>query len=323
MASKRELIALLSDGQWHSGDELGAALNVSRTAIWKQIANLDALGLEITRQKTKGYQLQSPIDLLDAAALHDLVDDHSRFSGIDVFDSIESTNDALLARVRAGNTELYLCTAEQQTAGRGRRGRQWVSPYGQNIYLSACWPVSGGVQALEGLSLAVGVAVVDALTAAGVTQLGLKWPNDVLGPDGKVGGVLIDIAGDPSGEMVAVIGVGINMSLLDSQKQAIDQAAQGANELGLVCSRTALVGELIRSLDLLLADFTEQRFVGYQDRWQALDRFAGMPVELRAGDRLDEGVGVGVDAAGNYGIKDALGNVHWFAGGEVSLRPAP
>ena len=121
---------------------------------------------------------------------------------------MDSTNAEPMRQAEAGGAPGLVCTAEQQTAGRGRRGRQWVSPFASNLYLSLVWEFSQGAAALEGLSLAVGVAVARALAACDVPAVQLKWPNDVLHDGAKLGGILLEMTGDAAGACQVVVGVG-------------------------------------------------------------------------------------------------------------------
>ena len=211
-----KLLSLLADGEFHSGDDLGVALGVTRAAVWKQIQRLqEDRGLDIFSVKGKGYRLASPIDLLDSSKIKGNLSASAKLlvSDVQVFGSVTSTNDIAMKHAEAQGRPGYVCVAEQQTAGRGRRGRPWVSPYGTNIYLSLVWDFFDGAAALEGLSLAVGVVVANALKAKGLAGVELKWPNDVLVEGAKLGGILLEMTGDPSGHCQVVLGVGINTSV--------------------------------------------------------------------------------------------------------------
>jgi len=314
------LINLLSDNQWHTGGSLGDRLGVSRNAIWKQMTAIEGLGLEVERSKLKGYRLLNDIDLIDEHAVQQAVSRNVYFESLDYLDVLGSTNDHLLSKLP--NERLRsVCIAEQQTAGRGRRGRQWLSPYGQNLYMSFLWPVLGGAQSMQGLSLAVGVVVAEVLSRAGVEGVGLKWPNDLLVDTGKVGGILIDVTGDPQGELVAVIGLGVNLTLLESQQSAISQPAQGVRAMGLDCTRTELAVQLIEAMGALLSTYEAIGFDAYLERFMSMDRFKGAAVKMLVGGNEIFGVASGVDADGQYLIvRDDTGELQAFSGGEVSLR---
>ena len=191
-----KLLTLLKDGRFHSGEALGAALGVSRSAVWKQLQSLESeLGLAVYKVRGRGYRLAAPLLLLDAGEI-------SRRSAqaywpVQVYDEIDSTNAEALRLVAEGRPAPFLVLAERQSAGRGRRGRAWSSPFAQNLYYSLVLRVDGGMRQLEGLSLVVGLAVRRALQEMGV-RAGLKWPNDVLVENRKIAGILLELVGDPA-----------------------------------------------------------------------------------------------------------------------------
>jgi BirA family biotin operon repressor/biotin-[acetyl-CoA-carboxylase] ligase len=153
---KTVLLPLLADGEFHSGQELAGVLGVSRTAVWKQLEKLRELGLQIESVRGKGYRIRGGMELLEASRIEAGLTADSRrlLAELVVADVLDSTNAEVLRRMERGGPSGLACVAEQQTAGRGRRGRQWVSPYAGNIYLSLGWEFAGGAAALEGLSLA-------------------------------------------------------------------------------------------------------------------------------------------------------------------------
>jgi BirA family biotin operon repressor/biotin-[acetyl-CoA-carboxylase] ligase len=179
----RLLLPLLADGEFHSGQDLADAMGVSRTAVWKQVNRLvtDSV-LAIESVKGKGYRIHGGIDLLDAARVKVALDARANalMTRLEILDTVDSTNAHVMRLAEQGCLAGLVCTAEQQSAGRGRRGRPWVSPYASNLYVSLLWKFTQGAAALEGLSLAVGVAVARALQACDVPNVKLKWPNDVL-----------------------------------------------------------------------------------------------------------------------------------------------
>lgn len=315
------ILELLSDGQFHSGDELGEALGVSRAAVWKQIQKLQDKGLDIFSVKGKGYKLSTPIDLLNADEILRHVESEvlPLLSDVEVHSVVSSTNDIAMRNASNNLGCGYVCLAEQQTAGRGRRGRAWVSPFGANIYLSMVWGFSGGAAALEGLSLATGVVVAEALCELGCRNVRLKWPNDLLVGSAKVGGVLLEMTGDPSGQCQVVLGLGVNTKIAQADGSAIDQAYAQLFDHGVVLSRNQLAGKLISELTRMLQQFSVDGFGKYQQRWEAMDAYRGKPVAIHAGSQVTRGVARGVDATGGLRLETASG-LEIFKGGELSLR---
>ena len=203
---KLAILDLLSDGQFHSGEELGEVLKISRAAISKHIAVIQDWGLEVYKVKGKGYALSNPIELLNGALIH-----HANLPSPKLLGVIDSTNQYLLNNmdtIQSGQS----CFAEYQEAGRGRRGRTWVSPFGCNIYFSLYWRLEDGLAATMGLSLAIGIAVVDALERLGCSNLKLKWPNDIYIFNKKITGILIQNSLKGSTLQSSIIGIGLNVN---------------------------------------------------------------------------------------------------------------
>ncbi|VVQ11596.1 Bifunctional ligase/repressor BirA [Pseudomonas fluorescens] len=311
------LLKLLKDGRFHSGQALGAALGVSRSAVWKQLQQLEAeLGLSIHKVRGRGYQLAAPLALLDPAEIGRLA------SNCDwpvlVFDSIDSTNAEALRAIERLQAAPFLVLAERQTAGRGRRGRKWVSPFAENIYCSVVLRVEGGMRQLEGLSLVVGLAVMQALRGVGVQGVGLKWPNDVLVGQKKIAGILLELVGDPADVCHVVIGVGINVNM--QMTDEVDQQWTSVRlESGRVIDRNYLVAELEMTLQKYLERHRDGGFSAVQDEWQQNHLWQGRAVSLIAGVNQIDGEVLGIDSQGGLRLKvDGVEKV--FSGGELSLR---
>lgn len=322
--STRMLVERLADGEFHSGEELGAALGVSRAAVWKQLQRLrETTGLAFESVRGRGYRLPGGIELLQRERMLEQLSPACRtlLAGFELHDQIDSTNRRALGLLQEGAGGGWLVSAEQQLAGRGRRGRQWASPYGCNLYCSLTWVFEGGAAALEGLSLAVGVAVVDALVAIGTAGVGLKWPNDVLAQRAKLAGILLEMAGEADGRCQVVVGIGINVNMRGSGAESvIDQAWTDVATLqGATVSRNRLMAALLEALLPTLQRFEREGFAPFRERWSALDAFAGEEVVVHLGERMVLGRSVGVDGRGALGVETPQG-VQWFHGGEVSLR---
>jgi len=318
-----QVIALLAYGEVHSGEELGSLLGVSRTAVWKQLKKLESMGLSLSSVKGQGYQLENGLELLEQSKLENKlsVATRSAISQLDVLRSVDSTNALAMKKAQAGEGHGYICLAEHQSAGRGRHGRQWVSPYGRNIYLSMGWAFTGGAAVLEGLSLAVGVAIVRALSANGVNGVKLKWPNDVLWEGNKLAGVLLEMTGDASGECQVIVGVGINVHMLASEAGSIDQPWASLSAINKHISRNSLAADLINELTTLLSDYQVQGFKPLRAEWEGLDSFSRQEVEIRMGDTSIIGTDAGVSDSGALKLQTAEGE-QLIYGGEASLRRA-
>ena len=319
-----KLLQILSDGEYHSGEELGKLLSISRAAIWKQMQKVEALGLPVESQKGRGYRIAGGLDLLAHDTLCNQISPKAKslLKQLEVQSTVVSTNELAKQRAEEANASGLVIVAEQQTNGRGRRGRQWVSPYGCNLYLSLVWGFDGGVSALEGLSLAVGVAVQKAVIRIGAQALELKWPNDLLWQQRKVGGILLEVIGDPTGFCQVIIGVGLNVDMPEDHAADIDQS--WANLVELVqgdIAKNELAGFVVDELLILLSDYHEMGFKHYRDEWYQYDAYADEAVTLSLMGKVVEGVARGVDDTGALRLEIA-GEIKVFSGGEVSLRGA-
>lgn len=317
----KQILELMADGNFHSGKVLGELLGVSRTAVWKHLQKLSDVGVELESVKGKGYRLPGGVELLDESKIRAaLTPDADRFlSRVDVFQSTDSTNVRAMARAAMPDAHGYVCMAEHQTQGRGRRGRAWVSPFGQSLYFSVVVEFSGGAAALEGLSLAVGVALVRAAQKLGAEGVGLKWPNDVLWQGRKLAGILLEMTGDPSGACQVVVGVGLNVSITEAAAAQIDQPCVGMSELVSGVSRNELAAEVLNELLPLLSGYQKDGFTVYRDEWSKLNVHAGTSVALATVSESIEGEVVGVSATGAL-LLSVDGVIQEFHGGEVSLR---
>ncbi|WP_461538638.1 bifunctional biotin--[acetyl-CoA-carboxylase] ligase/biotin operon repressor BirA [Spongorhabdus nitratireducens] len=315
------LLDLLADGFFHSGEELGEKLGISRAAVWKKIKHLEELGLRLDSVRGKGYRLASGIELLDTAkiAAHlkpELVDNVL----LHCDPVVRSTNDWVQQCEQENPGRWNICLAECQTSGRGRRGRSWQSPFGSSIYYSMIWHVRQGVASLEGLSLAVGLALVRTVEAFGGKGVQLKWPNDVLWQGRKLAGVLLEISGDPTGECKVVIGMGVNGRLFPEDRQQIDQPVADLHEiLPVRASRNEVIARLTNTLIPMLETFGQSGFAAFQQEWSRYDAFVGRQVVLSTATDAICGEALGVEVDGGLKIRTANG-IQIFKGGELSLR---
>lgn len=317
------ILALMADGEYHSGKDLGELLGVSRTAVWKHLQKLEAYGIPLESVKGKGYRLRGGLELLDADRIRAGLSPVAAgfLSELDVRQSVDSTNVQAMARAVAGGAHGYVCLAEHQSAGRGRRGRAWVSPFGQSLYCSVVVEFSGGAAALEGLSLAVGVALVRAAKQLGAEGVGLKWPNDVLWQGRKLAGVLLEMTGDPAGACQVVVGIGLNVSMAQESAADIDQPWADMNQVLPGVSRNELAAVMLDQLLPVLATYHLQGFAAYRQEWEAAHVHAGSDVRLLTVSEDIAGVALGVTDSGALRLQ--IGDtVQEFNGGEVSLRGA-
>ena len=317
------LLSRLSADSPLSGSALASALGVTRAAVWKQVEALRALGAPIVAEAGLGYRLAWPIDWLDreriAAELAPA--QRARVGDISVNWQIDSTSSELLRRAATDGRDLLVCCAETQTAGRGRRGRDWRSPLGGNVYFSLLKRFDHGMGALTGLSLAAGTAVITALNDCGATGAGLKWPNDVLAGGRKLAGVLIELGGEFLGPCYAVIGIGINLRLPADVVAAIDQpvtdvaALTGADPPSRNCLAGRLLARLIETLDR----FAERGFAAIVADYAQADLLHGKAVRVAAADGTRDGIAEGVDIRGALRVRHGDAITHYDSA-EVTVR---
>lgn len=313
-----QLLSILADNQFHSGQALGQKLGTTRATISNHIKMLTTLGLDIYSVTGKGYRLAQPLNLLNLDEIKDFLP-ASHSAEIEVLNVIGSTNQYIkdkLPMISSG----HCCLAEAQTAGRGRHGRKWVSPYAASLYLSMYWSFSGGYAVLGGLSLAVGVAIVKALENCGVQGAKLKWPNDIYAQGKKLAGVLIEVEGQMGAECQTVVGIGLNMALPDT----VDEITQPWTDLNDLCEqpidRNKMASGIISELYKSLALFENSGLDGFIAQWRSLDIYANQPIKLIIGTKTITGISRGIDTNGAILLENEQG-LRAYHGGEISVRP--
>ncbi len=324
--NKKKLLHLLADGFFHSGTELADQLKLSRSAIWKIINTLESSGVEIIAVSGKGYCLKNPIELLDEDLLKQYLSEDSKelITRIELHDQIDSTNKYLndLAHKDQSASAIF-CLAEQQTSGKGRRGRPWVSPFGSNCYLSLLWRFEEGPASLSGLSLAIGVAVIRALKKQGIQGIGLKWPNDIFWQQKKLGGILLEVSGESNGPCSAVIGLGLNVHLSDDVAVGIEQEWTDINKIvgdSIAISRNKLLANLMSEILQVCQDYTEKTFSDYSNEWRSYDCLQNQQVNVFIGQKTISGIVKGIDDDGLLLLQIESGEIKHYASGEISFR---
>ncbi len=313
----------MADGEFHSGEALARAFEVSRASVWHAIRELEAAGLEIYKVHGRGYRLQQPLALLDRASIESrLGADAGRFA-LDIRDTVDSTNTRLLEMAAAGAASGTVLAVEWQPGGRGRLGREWHAGMGEALTFSLLWRFTRGAGALSGLSLAVGSALARALEAEGAPAIGLKWPNDVLWRGRKLAGILIELAGDALGPTAAVIGVGVNVRLSDGTRARIGQpAAELEKVCGAAPDRNRLLARVLAELAATLDTFGREGFAPLRAEWQRRHAHQGKRVTLTFPDGSRQaGRAAGVAEDGSFLLETRAGTKRYHSG-EITLRPA-
>lgn len=323
--SDRALVAHLADGQVHSGERLAHALGVSRAAVWKGIERLRSHGIEVLAEPRRGYRLPATVELLEESRLLSALAPgrRERLCGIDVLFEVDSTNDRLLGGDPPPPDRARLCCCELQHAGRGRRGRRWLAPFGQGIAMSIGWQFRAMPRDLPALGLAIGVAIARGLARVGARGIRLKWPNDVCFEDRKLGGVLIDLRAEAEGPVHVVIGIGLNLALSASARGDIEatgvRAAAVADACATTPTRNEVAGTVVDEVLAVLEDYERSGFAPLRAQWSALDAFANRRVRLSLGAESVHGIARGIDAEGAL-LLDVDGAMRTFLSGDLSLR---
>ncbi|WLS78691.1 bifunctional biotin--[acetyl-CoA-carboxylase] ligase/biotin operon repressor BirA [Erwinia pyri] len=309
------LIDILSDGEFHSGEQLGERLGMSRAAINKHVQTLKDWGIDVFTVTGKGYSLPAPMQLLNEEKIAAQLNE-GRLAVIPV---IDSTNQYLLEKMdtlRSGDA----CVAEYQQAGRGRRGRQWFSPFGSNLYLSMYWRLDQGPMAAMGLSLVIGIVIAEVLRSLGADEVRVKWPNDLYLNDRKLAGILVELTGKTGDAAQLVIGAGINLAMRTPDAAIVNQGWINLQEAGVNVDRNTLTARLINTMRESLPIFEREGLAPFIQRWSELDNFINRPVKLLIGDKEIPGIARGIDQQGGL-ILEQDGVKKSWVGGEISLRP--
>jgi BirA family biotin operon repressor/biotin-[acetyl-CoA-carboxylase] ligase len=321
MSLPYSILKTLSDGCFHSGESLAKAARVTRAAVWKAIQTLQSgYGLDIHSVHGRGYRLAQSIELLDRTSILQHLHQQSQLAGLETLLTIDSTNQYLMHANPQAVHAPWVVLAEQQTAGRGRRGRTWQSPFAGNIYFSLRWRFNQINANFIGLSLVIGVVVCRVLMRQGIEQLGLKWPNDVLCQGKKLCGILIEMRGETNGPYDAVIGVGLNLAMPDDIGRQIDQPWIALQQVSAAMpARNALAAQLIDAMLEALPEFEAHGLQPFLAEWRRLDLYRDQNVVLHLGENLVQGIERGVDEQGAL-LVEHNGKLQRYYSGEMSLR---
>lgn len=324
-----KLLSILADGQYHLGTTLGKQLSITRSAIWKIIhTQLVPLGIDIECNKQRGYRIPGGLEFLNTDKMLSVMGATQRAQcpPIEIHTTLDSTNTPLLQRIQHQPATAQLCFAEHQTAGRGRRGRQWYSGFARNVLFSCLWHFPQGAQAFNGLSLVVGLIVRQALQRLGAHNLQLKWPNDVMWQQRKLAGIGIESRIDNLGACYAVIGIGINIQLPQFTQVCIEEEYYDTAKwvdlqsvLGNTCSRNTVAGILIDELLIQLPLFQHHGLAHFKQDWLAHDMLYQQPIDVHTLTETVSGIMNGIDDNGGLILQTATGQ-QCFHMGEVSVR---
>lgn len=330
-----DLISLMADGKFHSGQAIASRFSVSRTAVWKAVQNMMRWGIQVDSVRGRGYRLRPVIELLERERIYKGLNSFSSESIADliILPVVDSTNQYLKS-VAAGqqfdrkalSQKAIVCLSEYQVEGRGRRGRVWHSPFGLNVLMSVSWRFDSLPAQVNTLSLILGVALIEALESMGVEQLKLKWPNDLYWGERKLAGILLELFGEGQGPFYAIAGIGLNLKPGLELQQEIDQPWVSLAEISSIASeeessfsRNKVVATVLNSICRALAVFDTEDATPYIEQWQQFDMSLGREVKMILPSKEVLGVSRGIDKHGRLQLETNNGIVS-FVSGEVSLR---
>lgn len=312
------IVRLLADGRPRDRRGLARDCGLGAAEFDVTLDRLSRLGVALTVEP-QSVSLPRPVDLLDAEAiLH--AESRLRSDALHVHFAVESTNTVLAERMRRGAVAPEVCTAEIQTAGRGRQGRRWISGLGQSLVLSVSWRFAAASDELSGLSLAVGVVLAETLVADGFESAMLKWPNDLVIDDRKLAGILVEASHSGSNSVACVIGVGFNLDLAPVHSGRIDQPwTDFATEFGRVPARNALASRAAGAILGACERYRDSGLAPFLDQWHARDALRDRPVRTVSGAAYMEGIARGIDSDGALLVEGPTG-IARCRSGEVRVR---
>jgi len=318
------LVDLLMDDQFHTGSVLAMKLGITKTAVWKMIQQLKGYGVQLEAIKGKGYRLIQPLQLLDIDRIKTfLTAQQAIIENIIILTSVDSTNTYLKNQLAQQRLPLSICLTEQQTAGRGRLGRSWFSPFGANIYLSLSWKSQQAISELNGLSLIIGVAVIKALKEFGLSEgIGIKWPNDIYYQDQKLAGILVEIVAERHSGTQVIIGIGMNVNMLHQQQAPIDKAWTSIEHMTQQYQdRNILVGILLKAIIAELENIQQQHSPAASlAEWKKYDVLYEKAITLSHHGKELSGIGKGINEQGHLLLLMADGALLPCSSGETSIK---
>ncbi|MBJ6762419.1 biotin--[acetyl-CoA-carboxylase] ligase [Myxococcaceae bacterium JPH2] len=319
------ILGFLSEGgdAYLSGEVLSSKLGLSRTAVWKRVEALRLKGYVIEAVPARGYRLVEVPDRLSALELGPLLGTRDLGRVIHHHETIGSTNEAAFRRAQDGAEHGEVVVAEQQTAGKGRRGRAWASPAGLNLYFSAILRPELPPQRAPELTLVAAVALAEALREAG-SDAAIKWPNDVQIGGRKVAGILTELSAEPERVHFVVVGVGVNLnSTLEHFPEELRESATSLSiALGKRVARAAFTAALWTCLEEWLDRYLESGFEPVRARWKALSSTLGQDVLVRTDRSELRGRAEDIDPSGALLVRTEAGVLERVLAGDVErLRP--
>ena len=314
------IIEVLSDGVAATPDELARRLNAPVPDVLVVLEAIENGFVTVDRLDDGRIRLPTPPRFLDREAVLAHLGADAEPWNLRIERIVDSTNTVMLANAAGGAPGFSALAAEVQTAGRGRRGRSFLSGIGSSLTFSVLWRTHRGAAALNGISLAAGLASARALHACGARDVMLKWPNDIMYAGAKLGGILVESQSEARGPSAVVIGIGINCALTREMRERVGRVVTDLDAiLADPPPREVLLAEMLRHLHAMLVRFDVGGFRAMHEEWCRLDAYSGVPVVLSLPDgQVVSGIERGVSQDGSL-VLDCPGGERQFAIGEISL----
>jgi BirA family biotin operon repressor/biotin-[acetyl-CoA-carboxylase] ligase len=308
---------ILSDLNYHDGNNIGNKLGITRSAVWKNIKKLENYGIEIDSLKTRGYILKDPLILLDEEKIKSEIDD--QYINLEIFETLGSTNDYIKAS--KAKEKINICIAEHLSNARGRMGRKWHAPFGQNIYLSYGYYFKKDLAALSGLSLIISLALIKACNILNLKEkLSVKWPNDLVYQGRKIAGILIEILAEANGSSYVIIGIGLNVNMKSDQNEDITQDWTSlVNLKGRYIDRNELSVSIINELSKYLYKFNQVGLEGFTEEWMGVDALFNQKIKILSGDLEIQGIAKSINNYGNLIVQLENGELKTYSSGDATI----
>lgn len=321
---KKEILETLKNNKdkYVSGEELSNTIGVTRAAIWKHMKQLKGEGYEIEAISRKGYRLIGEPDTLDSKALIELKD-INLIKKIFHYSTLESTNSQAKLMASQGAAEGTIVISEEQTGGRGRLGRHWVSPMGTGIWMSIILKPDIEPQEATIITQITAAAVASAIKKVTGSETGIKWPNDIIMGGKKVCGILTEMSGELNLVNYIVVGIGINVNMNSSDfPEEIKRIATSIKEhCGRAFSRKELVIEILKEFEVLYSEFISTNNVKESiSICRELSVTLGKEVRIIQRGKTILAKALDITEDGELLVKDKEGNIQKIVSGEVSVR---
>ncbi len=319
-----EILKVLQSSGSVSGRDLARYLGISVSAVDNCVRTLRDWEFRISGLSGTGYQLAESLQFVDEKRLRKILRSKGLLTEdrLEVLEEVDSTSERLLECLDRERLHGRTCVTEFQSRGRGRRGRTWLGVPCRNVMLSMAWQMDRSATQVGGLSLSVGLTLLQRLQTFSAKCLQLKWPNDIVCDSGKLAGILVDVLTGPDNRCTVVVGIGVNLKNPTVITNRLDRLVANLVDLCAVpVDRTELIALIIADLRRTLETFNCNGFSGDVEAWNACDAYAGLRVRAKINNRTVEGDALGVETSGAYRVRLDDHRVESIVTGEIIPQP--